>query len=93
MAHKAASLKVPPLPVPPSESSNSKVFGILPGPEVLAKYEEPIKGGAERIMAMAEAEQRHRHDMDKARQQSSAEAERRGQWIGGVVIAGMIATV
>lgn len=37
-----------------------EVFGGLPDPEELAKYEKIIPGGAERILEMAEADARHR---------------------------------
>jgi uncharacterized membrane protein len=42
------------------------VVGPLPSPEIVAEYNQLIKGGAERIMVMAEQNQHHRISMENA---------------------------
>ena len=56
--------------------------GPLPPPELLAKYNEVIPNGAERIMQMAEKQQGHRHDLETTVVNGNVKSESRGQWMG-----------
>ena len=56
--------------------------GPLPPPELLAKYNEVIPNGAERIMAMAEVQARHRQGLESTVVNGNVGSERRGQWMG-----------
>lgn len=55
--------------------------GPLPPPEMLAKYEDVLPGGAERIFKMAETEQNHRVSWERR----ALRAVTRGQWFGFII--------
>lgn len=61
-------------------SSVSLFYGPLPPAEVLAKYNQIIPNGADRIMVMAEKEQSHRQNMDSIVVNSVSSQNRRAQW-------------
>jgi len=66
--------------------------GPLPPPELLAKYNEVIPNGAERIMQMAEKQQSHRHDLESTVIRGNVKSETRGQWMGltiAVIVLGL----
>lgn len=71
--------------------------GPLPPPEALAKFNEVVPNGAERIMAMAEIEQRHRIDYETTGINASVTETRRGQWLGAsislIAIVGAIISI
>lgn len=54
--------------------------GPLPPPEEIAKYNQIIPNGADRIMAMAEKEQGHRQEMESIVVNSVSSQNKRGQW-------------
>ncbi len=49
---------------------------------MLAKYEDILQGGAERIFRMAERESEHRMKMESDQLASDSSLAMRGQWIG-----------
>lgn len=53
--------------------------GPLPPPEVLARYNDVVPNGAERIVAMAESQLRHRQDLESTVVHGNVRAESRGQ--------------
>ncbi|MCK9385872.1 MAG: DUF2335 domain-containing protein [Nevskia sp.] len=57
----------------------TRFSGPLPPPDMLAKYQEIIANGAERIMASTEREQAHRHYVDKALVDAEIATASRGQ--------------
>jgi uncharacterized membrane protein len=59
--------------------------GPLPPPELLAKYNDVIPNGAERIMAMAEEQAHHRQALEKIVVGGNVQSETRGQWMGLVI--------
>ena len=59
--------------------------GPLPPPSMFGQYESVLKGGAERIMTMAEQEQSHRIHWETTALEASARDATRGQWLGFVV--------
>jgi len=59
--------------------------GPLPPPEILAKYNDAIPGGAERIMAMAENQSRHRQQLESNVLSANIFAQRLGSILGFVV--------
>ena len=59
--------------------------GPLPPPEVLAKYNEAVPGGAERIIAMAEEQSRHRQLLEKTVIDSNCRTQRTGPVYGFIV--------
>jgi uncharacterized membrane protein len=61
-------------------SSVSIFRGPLPPAEELAKYNQIIPNGADRIMAMAEKEQNHRQNMETIVVNSVSSQNKRGQW-------------
>lgn len=66
--------------------------GPLPPPQVLAQYNSVIKGGAERIMRMAEEEAAHVRSMDARAMQYLRDERRRGQFFGfGAALLGLAA--
>lgn len=65
-----------------SASASFSFSGPLPPPEVLAKYNDVIPNGAERIMKMAEGQQSHRQGLEKTVVEGNVKSERRGQWMG-----------
>jgi uncharacterized membrane protein len=54
--------------------------GPLPPAEELAKYNQIIPNGADRIMAMAEKEQSHRQNVESIVVNSVSSQNKRGQW-------------
>lgn len=56
--------------------------GPLPDPESLARYNEIIPNGADRIMKMAENQQNHRMSVDKQLVKGNNNQITRGQWFG-----------
>jgi uncharacterized membrane protein len=56
--------------------------GPLPHPEFLARYNDVVPNGAERIMKMAEDQQGHRMSIEKTVIEGNVKSERRGQWMG-----------
>ena len=63
--------------------------GPLPPPHILAKYDEIIPNGAERILAMAERQEGHRHQMEKAIVEAEIQQSRLGLVLGFVVVMTM----
>ena len=59
--------------------------GPLPDPEEIAKYNQEIPNGAERIMAMAEKQQDHRIDIEKIAITEQLTQSRRGQTFGLII--------
>jgi len=63
---------------------------------MLARFNEIIPNGADRIVAMAEAQQRHRFDLEATVVKGNTAAQSRGQWfafilalvaiVGGIVL-------
>ena len=73
-------------------SAQYSFSGPLPPPELLAKYNDVIPNGAERIMQMAEKQQVHRHDLEKTVVTGNVKSESRGQWMGlaiSVIVLGL----
>jgi uncharacterized membrane protein len=56
--------------------------GPLPPPELLAKYNDVVPNGAERIIKMAENQQAHRQDLESTVVHGNVQSEKRGQWMG-----------
>ena len=56
--------------------------GPLPPPELLARYNDVVPNGAERIIKMAENQQTHRQDLERTVVHGNVQSERRGQWMG-----------
>lgn len=71
--------------------------GPLPHPDILAKYNECIPNGAERMMQAFEKQQEHRQALEKNVINGNVKAQTRGQWMGlfvslsVLVLAGYIA--
>lgn len=71
--------------------------GPLPPPEMLAKYNEALPNGAERVIAMAEKQSSHRMELEKNTITEELRQSRRGQAFGfilgliGLFIAGILA--
>jgi uncharacterized membrane protein len=93
-----------PLPSPPSAAittvTQSVSFsGPLPPPGLLAKYNEVIPNGAERIMAMAERQSAHRESLEAKVVEGNVASQARGSHyafiiclitiVGGIVLIGM----
>lgn len=64
--------------------------GPLPNPEALAKFNDIITNGADRIMTMAEAEQKHRLTYESNGLAASIKEAKNGQLFGAVLAAGCI---
>jgi uncharacterized membrane protein len=64
--------------------------GPLPPPELLAKYNEVIPNGAERIMTMAEDQSRHRQGLEKTVVNGNVQSETRGQWMGLIICLAIV---
>lgn len=69
--------------------------GPLPPPELLARYNDAVSRGAERIMAMAESQIQHRQHLERAVIQGNVDAQRRGQHYAFIlalvaIVGGMI---
>jgi uncharacterized membrane protein len=56
--------------------------GPLPHPDVLARYNETVQNGAERLMQSFEKQQAHRQELEKKVIFGNVDAEKRGQWMG-----------
>jgi uncharacterized membrane protein len=56
--------------------------GPLPPPELLARYNDVVPNGAERIIKMAENQQTHRQDLERTVVHGNVASEKRGQWMG-----------
>lgn len=71
--------------------------GPLPPPEALARFNEIVPEGANRIMTMAENEQRHRMQYEAEGLKANVKEAKRGQVLGTVLsalcIIGSVATV
>ena len=63
--------------------------GPLPPPHILAKYDEIIPNGAERILGMAERQEEHRHTMERAIVEAEIWQSRLGLILGFVVVMTM----
>ena len=59
--------------------------GPLPPPAALAKFNEIIPNGADRVMAMAEKEHAHRIAYEAAGLQATTREATRGQYLGAAV--------
>ncbi len=65
--------------------------GPLPPPEALARYNEIVPNGAERIMQMAENQQRHRHSLEQKVIKANVFDQKLGLILGFVIMAGVAA--
>ncbi len=63
-------------------SASYSFSGPLPPPELLARYNDVVPNGAERIMQMAEHQQTHRQDLEKTVIGGNVQSEKRGQYMG-----------
>jgi len=63
----------------------SFLSGPLPHPDLLAKYNDVVPNGAERLMQMAEQQQKHRHDLERTVIHGNVKSEKRGQYMGLIV--------
>jgi uncharacterized membrane protein len=59
--------------------------GPLPPPEILAKYNDAIPNGAERILAMAENQSKHRQSLEKQVIEANCRAQRNGTILGFLI--------
>ena len=59
--------------------------GPLPHPDILAKYNDAVPNGAERILSMAEKNQEHRQALERAVIPAGVRSERIGQVLGFVL--------
>ena len=59
--------------------------GPLPSPDALAKYEQVVRGAAERIIAMAEQQASHRQDLESKVIRSDISNSRLGLWFGLII--------
>jgi len=66
--------------------------GPLPPPEILAKYNDAVPNGAERILAMAEKNQQHRQSLELAVIPAGVRSERVGQILGFVLYLATLAS-
>jgi uncharacterized membrane protein len=64
--------------------------GPLPHPDILAKYNDVIPNGAERMMQAFEKQQEHRQTLEKSVIGGNVKAETRGQWMGLAVTIGVL---
>ena len=73
---------------PPAEASRQTSLelryhvGPLPDPETLARYNEVIPNGADRIMRLAEGQASHRREMERTIVTGQKKQEERGQLLG-----------
>ena len=65
-------------------------FGPLPHPSILAKYNEVIPDGADRLMALVEDEARHRRAGEVSDRSHGQKIESRGQMYAFVLIASFV---
>lgn len=63
----------------------SAFSGPLPPPEILARYNEVVQNGAERIFAMVERQGIHREELEKCVVQGNVRSQARGAWLGFIV--------
>ena len=66
----------------------SSFSGPLPPPEIVARYNDAVPNGAERVFAMAEREQRARHRQSSILLWTKAIGELAGVFIGGGLVVG-----
>ncbi|MHB8573525.1 MAG: DUF2335 domain-containing protein [Candidatus Dormibacteria bacterium] len=66
-------------------SLHSYSGGYLPPPDVLAKYDQIVKDGAERLMRLAEGQSAHRQAMEKSVVDEGLKQSREGLRIFGVL--------
>jgi len=66
--------------------------GPLPPPEILAKYNDAIPGGAERIMAMAESQSQHRQTLEKDVIAAGIRAQKAGSILGFLICMAALAS-
>ncbi|MFZ3217718.1 MAG: DUF2335 domain-containing protein [Candidatus Acidiferrales bacterium] len=59
--------------------------GPIPPPEILAKYNDAIPGGAERIVAMAESQSLHRQSLEKAVIEANCRVQKTGPIYGFII--------
>jgi uncharacterized membrane protein len=59
--------------------------GPLPPPSLLAKYNEAVPNGAERVMAMAERQGTHREHLEKCVVEGNVQAQKLGSVFGFIV--------
>ena len=59
--------------------------GPLPPPEILARYNDAIPGGAERILAMAENQSKHRQSLEQKVVDANCRAQRNGTILGFLI--------
>lgn len=72
-------------------SVSSQWAGPLPPPEALARFDQVIPHGAERIFKMAEAEQAHRIACEKEALAATVAEAKRGQWLGAIISVASLA--
>jgi uncharacterized membrane protein len=63
----------------------------LPPPEFVARFNEVVPNGAERIFRMAENEQSHRIAIEGNAQHAAIRESKRGQWLGALISLSAIA--
>lgn len=66
--------------------------GPVPSPKMLSEYEEIVPGLADRLVKLAEAEQQFRHDISTKALDFSYFKDRRGQWMGFLLSAAVLAS-
>jgi uncharacterized membrane protein len=66
--------------------------GPLPPPEILARYNDAIPGGAERILAMAENQSKHRQSLEGKVVDANCRAQRTGSILGFLICITAIAS-
>lgn len=59
--------------------------GPLPPPSLLAKYNEVVPGGAERILAMAESQSKHRESLESKVVEGNIKSQQRGSLYAFVI--------
>ena len=59
--------------------------GPLPPPSLLAKYNEAVPNGAERVMAIAERQSTHREHLEKCVVEGNVQAQKLGSVFGFIV--------
>jgi uncharacterized membrane protein len=68
-----------------TQTTQTQWSGPLPPPEVLQKFDVVIRGGAERILRMAETEQQHRISQESIGLAATIRAHKWGQILGATV--------
>lgn len=59
--------------------------GPLPPPELLARYNDAVPNGAERLLAMAERQSAHRESLEAAVVTANIHSQKRGTWFGFII--------